>query len=102
MGSGQSQRPLPGKGGFFPFPRKPSNPAKEAAGMRYDQAKSNYFNALKKAKTKPGTFMPETVNPGFAQNPDDLYLPKVINAPDEKNKLKITKINSTCYLLSSY
>jgi hypothetical protein len=28
--------------------------------------------------------MPETVNPGFAQNPDDLYLPKVINAPDEK------------------
>ena len=77
-------RPLPGKGGFFPFPRKPSNPAKEAAGMRYDQAKSNYFDALKKAKTKPGTFMPETVNPGFAQNPDDLYLPKVINAPDEK------------------
>ena len=84
MGSGQSQRPLPGKGGFFPFPRKPSNPAKEAAGMRYDQAKSNYFDALKKAKTKPGTFMPETVNPGFTQNPDDLYLPKVINAPDEK------------------
>lgn len=70
--------------GFFPLPIKPSNPAKEAAGMRYDQAKSNYFDALKKAKTKPGTFMPETVNPGFAQNPDDLYLPKVINAPDEK------------------
>ena len=28
--------------------------------------------------------MPETVDTGFAQNPDDLYLPKVINAPDEK------------------
>lgn len=77
-------RPLPGKSGFFPFPRKPSNPAKEAASMRYDQAKSNYFDALNKAKTKKPTFMPETVNPGFAQNPDDLYLPKVINAPDEK------------------
>tara|TARA_A100001391_G_scaffold157666_1_gene115983 strand:- start:534 stop:1109 length:576 start_codon:yes stop_codon:yes gene_type:complete len=77
-------RPLPGKSGFFPFPRKPSNPAKEAASMRYDQAKSNYFDALNKAKTKKPTFMPETVNPGFAQNKDDLYLPKIINAPDEK------------------
>ena len=76
--------PPPGRSGFFPFPRKPSNPAKEAASMRYNQAKSNYFDALNKAKTKKPTFMPETVNPGFAQNPDDLYLPKVINAPDEK------------------
>jgi len=74
----------PPPGGFFPLPRRSSNPAKEAAGMRYDQAKSNYFDALNKAKTKKPTFMPETVNPGFAQNPDDLYLPKVINAPDEK------------------
>ena len=75
--------PPPGRSGFFPFPRKPSNPAKEAASMRYNQAKSNYFDALNKAKTKKPTFMPETVNPGFAQNPDDLYLPKVINAPEE-------------------
>jgi hypothetical protein len=74
--------PLPR--GFFPLPRRSSNPAKEAAGMRYDQAKSNYAEALKRAKTTPRSFMPETVNPGFAQNPDDLYLPKVINAPDEK------------------
>ena len=74
----------PPPGGFFPLPRRSSNPAKEAASMRYDQAKSNYFDALNKAKTKKPTFMPETVNPGFAQNPDDLYLPKVINAPDEK------------------
>ena len=36
--------------------------------------------------------MPETVNPGFTQNTDDLYLPKIINAPDEKNKLKNTKV----------
>jgi hypothetical protein len=74
----------PPPGGFFPLPRRSSNPAKEAAGMRYDQAKSNYAEALKRAKTTPRSFMPETVNPGFAQNPDDLYLPKVINAPDEK------------------
>ena len=72
----------PPPGGFFPLPRRSSNPAKEAAGMRYDQAKSNYAEALKRAKTTPRSFMPETVNPGFAQNPDDLYLPKVINAPD--------------------
>ena len=74
----------PPPGGFFPLPRRSSNPAKEAASMRYDQAKSNYAEALKRAKTTPRSFMPETVNPGFAQNPDDLYLPKVINAPDEK------------------
>jgi len=72
----------PPPGGFFPLPRRSSNPAKEAAGMRYNQAKSNYAEALKRAKTTPRSFMPETVNPGFAQNPDDLYLPKVINAPD--------------------
>tara|TARA_R100001224_G_scaffold47162_1_gene27200 strand:+ start:89 stop:838 length:750 start_codon:yes stop_codon:yes gene_type:complete len=76
--------PPPGRSGFFRLPRKPSNPAKEAASMRYNQAKSNYFDALNKAKTKKPTFMPETVNPGFAQNKDDLYLPKIINAPDEK------------------
>ena len=77
--------PSPRRSGFFPFPKpRSSNPAKEAASMRYDQAKSNYFDALNKAKTKKPTFMPETVNPGFAQNKDDLYLPKIINAPDEK------------------
>ena len=51
---------------------------------RYSESKKAYDAALKKAKTTPRSFMPETVNPGFAQNPDDLYLPKVINAPDEK------------------
>ena len=77
--------PPPGRSGFFPFPkRRPSNPAKEAASIRYDQAKSNYFNAVQHAKTHPGSYMPETVNPGFTQNTDDLYLPKIINAPDEK------------------
>ena len=49
----------------------------------FDGDMDKYFDALNKAKTKKPTFMPETVNPGFAQNPDDLYLPKVINAPEE-------------------
>ncbi len=79
-GGGKRPRILAG-----PTPkRRPSNPAKEAASIRYDQAKSNYFNAVQHAKTHPGSYMPETVNPGFTQNTDDLYLPKVINAPDEK------------------
>ena len=60
------------------------DPAKDAAMKRYSESKKAYDAALKKAKTTPRSFMPETVNPGFAQNPDDLYLPKVINAPDEK------------------
>jgi len=30
--------------------------------------------------------MPETVNPGFTQNKDDLYLPQIINAPIEEKK----------------
>ena len=46
---------------------------------RYEESKKAYDAALKKAKTTPRSFMPETKHPGFAQNPDDLYLPKVIN-----------------------
>ena len=41
--------------------------------------KNAYAKALNKAKTTPRSFMPETKDPGFAQNTDDLYLPKVIN-----------------------
>ena len=70
--------------GVFPFPRKQIDPAKEAASIRYEKSKRAYAKALNKAATTPRSFMPETKNPGFAQNPDDLYLPKVINAPDEK------------------
>ena len=42
-------------------------------------SKPAYAKALNKAKTTPRSFMPETKDPGFAQNTDDLYLPKVIN-----------------------
>ena len=65
------------------FPQQ-IDPAKQAAAVRFEKSKKDYAKALNKAATTPRSFMPETVNPGFAQNPDDLYLPKVINAPDEK------------------
>ena len=75
-----------GQVGVFGFPstRPQIDPAKEAASVRYEKSKKAYAKALNKAATTPRSFMPETVNPGFAQNKDDLYLPKIINAPDEK------------------
>jgi len=74
---GGSQPPV----GILPYPRpRPQiDPAKEAASKRYEESKKAYAKALNKAKTTPRSFMPETKNPGFAQNKDDLYLPKVIN-----------------------
>ena len=68
-----------GTSGFLRFPPKQIDPAKEAASVRFEKSKKDYAKALNKAATTPRSFMPETVNPGFAQNPDDLYLPKVIN-----------------------
>ena len=58
---------------------KTLDPAKEAASKRYEESKKAYAKALNKAKTTPRSFMPETKNPGFAQNTDELYLPKIIN-----------------------
>ena len=55
------------------------DPAKEAASKRYEESKKAYDAALKKAKTTPRSFMPETKDPGFAQNKDDIYLPTQIN-----------------------
>ena len=55
------------------------DPAKEAASVKFEKSKKAYAKALNKAATTPRSFMPETVNPGFTQNTDDLYLPKVIN-----------------------
>ena len=81
-GGGSGARPLGQVGpppGIFPFPKGQIDPAKEAASKRYEESKKAYAKALNKAKTTPRSFMPETKNPGFAQNTDDLYLPKVIN-----------------------
>ena len=55
------------------------DPAKQAASVRFEKSKKAYADALNKAATTPRSFMPETKNPGFAQNKDDLYLPTQIN-----------------------
>ena len=60
-------------------PTTQTDPAREAAKMRYDESKKAYQAAVDKAKKTPRSFMPETKDPGFAQNTDHLYLPKVIN-----------------------
>ena len=56
-----------------------NDPAKEAAAIRYEKSKEAYAKALNKAKTTPRSFMPETKDPGFAQNKDDIYLPTQVN-----------------------
>ena len=56
-----------------------NDPAKEAAAKRYEESKKTYAKALDKAKKTPRSFMPETKDPGFAQNPDSIYIPQQIN-----------------------
>jgi len=60
-------------------PSMTTDPAREAATKRYEESKKAYKAALDKAAKTPRSFMPETKDPGFAQNPDDLYIPKQIN-----------------------
>ena len=77
-------RPIPPGVMFSGGRRRPGfspqiDPAKQAASVRFEKSKKDYAKALNKAATTPRSFMPETVNPGFTQNTDDLYLPKVIN-----------------------
>ena len=50
--------------------------AREAAEMRQKDAKDYYLAAVKKAKETPRSYMEPTKDPGFAQNPSDIYLPK--------------------------
>ena len=50
--------------------------AREAAETRYGDAKDYYLAAVQKAKATPKSYMEPTKDPGFAQNPSDLYLPK--------------------------
>ena len=52
--------------------------AKQAAELRHQDAKDYYLAAVKKAKETPRSYMPETKDPGFAQNPSDIYLPKAV------------------------
>ena len=49
--------------------------AREAAEMRQKDAKDYYLAAVEKAKKTPRSYMPETKDPGFAQNKPAIYLP---------------------------
>ena len=60
-----------------------TDPAKEAAKKRFDESKKAYEAALEKAKKTPRSFMPETKDPGYTQNPDSMFIPQIINAPDK-------------------
>ena len=50
--------------------------AREAAETRLADAKDYYLKAVKKAKATPRSYMTPTVDPGFAQNTADMFLPK--------------------------
>ena len=54
----------------------PKNLAREAAETRLADAKDYYLKAVKKAKETPRSYMKPTVDPGFAQNTADMFLPK--------------------------
>ena len=50
--------------------------ARDAAETRQKDAKDYYLAAVQKAKTTPRSYMPQTQDPGFAQNPASDFLPK--------------------------
>ena len=62
------------------FPEKPATPAKslakEAAETKFKDAKDYYLAAVEKAKKTPKSYMEKTKDPGFAQNPSEIFLPK--------------------------
>ena len=78
-------RPPTGGGGGGQIGIMPvqTDPAKEAAKKRFDESKKAYEAALEKAKKTPRSFMAETKDPAYAQNPDSMFIPQIINAPDK-------------------
>ena len=81
-GGGTKGPSLPGTkiyvGGLGGSPIGPTpiqtDPAKEAAKKRFDESKKAYEAALEKAKKTPRSFMAETKDPSYAQNPDSVCL----------------------------
>ena len=53
------------------------------------QAAASYLASLPKGpvderfKETPRSFMAETKDPAYAQNPDSMFIPQIINAPDK-------------------
>ena len=72
-----------GQIGIPPFTPPQTDPAKDAAKKRFDESKKAYEAALEKAKKTPRSFMAETKDPSYAQNPDSMFIPQIINAPDK-------------------
>ena len=50
--------------------------ARQAAETRQKDAKDYYLAAVQKAKTTPRSYMPQTQDPGFADNPASDFLPQ--------------------------
>ena len=67
-----------GGGQIGPTPIQ-TDPAKEAAKKRFDESKKAYEAALEKAKKTPRSFMAETKDPAYAQNPDSMFIPQIVN-----------------------
>ena len=72
-----------GQIGIPPFTPPQTDPAKDAAKKRFDESKKAYEAALEKAKKTPRSFIAETKDPAYAQNPDSMFIPQIINAPDK-------------------
>ena len=81
-GTGRPATGGTGIGQVGPMPVQ-TDPAKEAAKKRFDESKKAYEAALEKAKKTPRSFMAETKDPAYAQNPDSMFIPQIINAPDK-------------------
>ena len=80
---GTGRPPTGGAGGQMGTMPVQTDPAKEAAKKRFDESKKAYEAALDKAKKTPRSFMAETKDPAYAQNPDSMFIPQIINAPDK-------------------
>ena len=65
-----------GQAGMLPMQL---DPAKEAAQKNFEESKKAYQAALDKAKKTPRSFMAETKDPSYAQNPDSMFIPQIVN-----------------------
>ena len=64
---GDAEKPV--KGGL-------NTVAQQASRMIYDDSRAAYLAAVQKAKTTPKSYTKPTGEPGYAQNPASMYLPK--------------------------
>ena len=72
----QSVPPLPSAAGGSSQVGPTKTLARQAAETRQKDAKDYYLAAVQKAKTTPRSYMPQTQDPGFADNPASDFLPK--------------------------